>query len=142
MKSWKYRNNTNRTVLWMDRRWEPGDEKEIRYPVPSYLGLTCIQEGSGPDPVLCHEDVILRQGETTRIDVSGPAAGHKVALTLLCIGAGGAECRFNSEDSRPIPVDARPFTHTLPWEFCSVIYLKNIAEGETHISVSAVEVTD
>lgn len=52
MKNWKYRNDTTGAVIWRDRRWEPGDEGEVRSPIPPSLGLTCLQEGDGPDPVL------------------------------------------------------------------------------------------
>lgn len=139
MKMWKYRNDTTRAVIWRDRKWGPGEEKSLHYPVPEYLELTCVQEGSEPDPVLCHEDIVLKQGESRRIEIAAPLSGNKVALSLACIGDGGAECRFNSEDNTPIPVDGRSFNHVLPWEFCSIVFLKNIAEGDTQVSVSAVE---
>ena len=139
---WRYHNATDRTVIRHGERWGPDEEKEVSFPVPSSLGLTCLQEGNLPDPVLFHDDVIVAPGETKVVDLDGPSWTHQVALTLLCLsGGGGVECRFNSAENRPIPLDVRGFEHTMPWEMCARMFFTNPMETETHISVSAVEVT-
>lgn len=139
---WKYRNDTEKCLIWKGVEWTPGMERELSCPVPSSLGLTCLQEGNLPDPVLFHDDIIVPPGETKVVELDGPSWTHQVALTLLCLsGGGGVECRFNSAENRPIPLDVRGFEHTMPWEMCARIYLRGIAEAETHVSVSAVEVT-
>ncbi|MBQ9565195.1 MAG: hypothetical protein IJU98_06360 [Synergistaceae bacterium] len=138
---WKYLNSTDRTVIWRGERWGPGEEKEISYPVPASLGFTCLQEGNVPEPVLFHDDLILTPGETRTVELDGPQQTHNVALSLFCVKGGGAECRFTSRDNKPIPLDVRGFAHTLPWEMCARMVFTNTTETETHISVSAVEVT-
>lgn len=137
-KPWRYRNDSGTFVIWNGRSWEPGEEYAVSYPIPQYMNLTCLQEGEVPDPVLCHEDVILKVGESTRIDIAAPLPGQKVLLTLTAIGDSGAECRFNNENNKAIPVDGRSFSCVLPWECCASLHLTNIAESESQISVTAV----
>ena len=110
-------------------------------PGSTSLGFTCLQEGNVPDPVLFHDDLILAPGKTRTVELEGPTRTHQVALSLFCIGGGGAECRFISRDNKPIPLDVRGFAHTMPWEMCARMFFTNTTETETHISVSAVEVT-
>ena len=138
---WRYRNDTDRAVFWNGVTWGPGTEREISCPVPSSLGLTLVQEGDGPDPVLCHEDLIVQSGETASVELDGPTLAHKVRLSLYCMGGTGVEARFNSADNRPFPVDARGFYQVMPWEMCARMYFTNPTNEETHVSVSAVEVT-
>ena len=138
---WKYKNATDRTVIWRGERWGPGDEKEVSYPVPSSLGFVCLREGNVPEPVLFHDDLIIAPGETRTVELDGPTQTHQVALSLFCVSGGGAECRFISRSNKPLPLDVRGFAHTMPWEMCARMFFTNTAETETHISVSAVEVT-
>lgn len=138
MKHWKYKNESeHRTVIWRDISWKPGETQTVAYPLPEYLGLTCVEEGTRPDPILCHEDVVLQAGESARIEIAAPLPSEKVSLTLTRV-KGGAECRFNNEKNRPIPVDGRPFSRVLPWEYCAVLFFNNMIDDETHISVDAV----
>lgn len=137
---WKYKNDTDEIIIWKNNHWGQGEEKELAYPVPASLGLTCTQEGTMPDPVLFHDDLLIVSEDTEVINLNAPMLSDKVFLSLLCIGEGGVECRFNSLDNNPIPLDVRNFTQTMTWEMCSRIFLKNITETETHISVTAVEV--
>lgn len=138
---WRYRNPTDGAICWRNIFWEPGEEKETPNPVPSFTGLECTQEGTAPDPVLFHDDLIIQPGDTKRVDMNGPQYTRQVALSLFCMGPVGVECRFISETNRPIPLDARGFTHVMPWEMCARLFFKNVSGEETHISVSAVEVT-
>ena len=140
---WKYRNVTDRVILWRGERWGPGEEREVPYPVPLSIGFICTQEGNLPDPVLFHDDLIIAPGETRLVELDVSTITYHVALTLLCLNSGGgAECRFNSPDNNPIPLDVRGFIHTMPWEMCARMYITNTTGTETHVSVSAVEVTD
>ena len=74
MKYWKYRNDTDRVVIWGGKIWGSGDEKEHRYPIPSSVGLTVTQEGASPDPVLLHEDIILQPNDEKVCELNGPDA--------------------------------------------------------------------
>ena len=138
---WKYQNTTDRMIIWRGERWGPGEEKEVSHPVPLSLGFVCLREGNVPSPVLFHDDLIVAPGETRAVELDGPTLTHQVALSMFCLSGGGAECRFISRDNTPIPLDARGFAHTLPWEMCARMFFTNTTETETHISVSAVEVT-
>ena len=137
---WKYKNTTDKAVIWRGERWGPGEEKEVSYPIPSSLGFVCLREGNVPNPVLFHDDLIIAPGETRTVELDGPASTRNVALSLFCLSGGGVECRFNSVQNTPIPLDVRGFAHTLPWEMCARMFFTNTTETETHISVSAVEV--
>lgn len=137
---WKYKNNTDRIIIWKNITWSQGSEIETLFPVPASLGLTCTQEGNIPDPVLFHNDLLIASGDTEIINLDAPEFGGNIFLSLLCIGEGGVECYFNSLNNNPIPLDVRGFAHVMPWEACSRIYLKNVTDSATHISVSAVEV--
>ena len=55
---YKYKNDTDHAVIYRDRVWQRDEELEVPYIVPSSLGLTCTQEGSAPDPVLYHGDIV------------------------------------------------------------------------------------
>ena len=139
--NWIYKNNTDKIILYRNNTWQPNDEISISYPVPSTLGLTCIQEGSSPDPVLFHDDFIISAGEQEIINLASPLLSHNVALTILCMTTNsGVECRFNSSNNKPIPIDARGFQQVIAWEMCSKIFLLNPTDNQVHISVSAIEV--
>lgn len=136
--NWKYKNNNNYPIIWGYKLWEPEKELETSYPVPAFVGLTCTQTGDVPDPVTFHDDIIVQPGETVQVDIEGSG---NIALSVFCMTAGqGVECRFNSLSNKPIPIDVRGFTQTLPWISCSQLFLTNPGIAEAHISVSAVEV--
>ena len=138
---WIYKNNTDKIILYRNNTWQPNEEISVPYPVPLNLGLTCIQEGSSPDPILFHDDIIISAGEQEIINLNSPLISHNVALTILCMTTNsGVECRFNSSDNKPIPIDARGFQQVISWEMCSKIFLHNPTDNEVHISVSAIEV--
>ena len=139
--NWIYSNNTNAPVIYRSETWLPDETHEIPYPVPSSLGLTCVQEGDTPDPVLFHDDIIIQAGATATVNINAPVFSHKVALSIFCIITdAGCECRFNSLKNCAVPLDVRGFEHTMAWENCSRIFLTNTSDNEAQISVSAVEV--
>ena len=135
----KYKNDTERAVIYRDRVWQRGEELEVPYPVPPSLGLTCTQEGDAPDPVLYHGDIVINAGEERIIEIAEPLLSHKVFLSILAM-SGGVECRFNSANNKPMPIDDRSFVQKLDWTLCSKIFLKNTLGISVQISVTAVEV--
>ena len=138
---WKYKNDTNHAIIYRNTIWQQGEEHETSYPVPLFLGLTCNQEGSAPDAVLYHDDVIISAGEEKEILLNDPLISHNVDLSIFDMKTdNGVECRFNSRDNKPVPIDVRGIRHVMSWELCSKIYLKNVMENEAHISVTAIEV--
>ena len=138
---WVYKNRTQDKIEYKDSVWWPGDIVSFNEAIPDDVGLICIQQGSIPDPVLCHEDIILEAGEETSIKLNSPVSADKVALNIMCINLdSGAECRFNSPENNPVPIDTRDFSHVMPWVSCAYIYLRNPTDKQVHISVSAVEV--
>ena len=136
---YKYKNDTEAAVIYRDRVWQRGEEHEVPYPVPPSLGLTCTQEGDAPDPVLYHGDIVINAGEERIIEISEPLLSHKVFLSILAI-SGGVECRFNSANNKPMPIDERSFVQKMDWTLCSKIYLKSILGTSVQISITAVEV--
>ena len=138
---WVYKNNTQYPIEYKNSRWPPNSEAPFYEAIPDSVGLTCIQRGSVPDPVLCHEDIILQPNEDFSVDIKSPVNSPNVALSIVCISLdGGAECRFNSPDSAPVPIDTRDFIHVMSWVSCSRIYLTNTTQEQAHISISAIEV--
>lgn len=138
--NYTYRNDTSHTILYRGYFWLPGDEIDTPYPVPSSLGLTCIQQGTSPDPVLFHDDVVVPAGEQVEVFLNEPTISHNVALSILCLTQNsGVECRFNSPDNRPLPIDLRSFSQTLSWNLCSRIFLNNPTDIEARISITAIE---
>ncbi len=138
---YKYKNNTQNTIIYRNDIWQSGDEIETSYPVPLSLGLTCTQEGDTPDPVLFHDDILIDAGEQRVISINAPEITHNVALTILCMDGGGVECRFNGANNNPIPIDTRGFIQTLSWELCSKVILTNPNDSTVHISLTAIEVS-
>ena len=137
---WRYKNNTEKAVVYRNIYLEPGKETEVSYPIPSYLGLTCIQEGDTPDPVLYHDDILIEAGGQRIISLEAPAIIQYVALTILCMTAnGGVECRFNSANNKAIPIDSRGFQQVMLWDLCSKIILNNPTDITVHISITAIE---
>ena len=135
-----YRNDSRHVVHYRNLSWLPDEQLETPYPVPDELGLTCIQLGKPPDPVLFHDDVIVQAGEQVSISINAPALGHAVALTIFCISpSAGVECKFGSSENKPIPIDMRAFSQTIDWALCSQIFLHNPTETEAIISISAIE---
>lgn len=135
-----YRNNSQRTILFRNYYWLPDDEISIPYPVPDALGLTCVQEGCSPDPVLFHDDIIIPAGEQAEISLDAPTISHNIALSILCLSSdSGVECRFGSQNNKPIPIDLRSFSQVLSWDLCSRIFFTNTTQNEAQISVSAIE---
>lgn len=138
---WSYKNDSDCTILYRDSIWQPGDELQTPYPVPASLGLTCTQEGDALDPVLFHDDVILQAGQSRSVNIKEPALSHSVSLTILCMTTdNGVECRFNSSNNKPVPIDTRGFQQVLNWELCSKLVLHNPTETEAIISITAFEV--
>ena len=80
---WKYKNNGETPIFWGRILWGPGEEKETPNPVPSSTGLDCTQEGTLPDPVLFHEDLIIQPGEMKQVDMDGSRYTHQVALSIF-----------------------------------------------------------
>ena len=138
--NWIYTNNTHSPVFYRSEVWMPGESCETLYPVPDTLGLSCIQEGTSPDPVLFHDDITIPPGGQTSVNISPPALSHAVSLSILCMTPeSGCECRFNSPRNCTIPIDSRGFQQKLLWENCSRIFLENTTDIEAVISVTAVE---
>ncbi len=135
-----YRNDNHHIVHFRNDSWLPDEQLETVYPVPDELGLTCIQLGQPPDPVLFHDDVIVPAGEQVIININAPTLSHAVALTIFCISpSAGVECRFGCSDNKPIPIDMRAFSQTIDWALCSRIFLLNPTDSEAVISISAIE---
>lgn len=135
-----YRNDTPHTILYRGYYWLPGDEIDTPYPVPSSLGLTCIQQGSSPDPVLFHDDVAVPAGGDAEVFLDAPALSHRISLDIQCMTPdSGVACRFNHRDNKPIPIDARGFAQVLVWELCSCLFFENSTDTEAIISVTAIE---
>ena len=135
-----YRNDSHQAVSFLDYCWLPDEILSTPYPVPVSLGLTCIQQGIPPDPVLFHDDVAVSPGEHASVNIPAPALSHNVVLSIQCMTpSSGVECRFGSSQNKPIPIDVRAFSQTLDWILCSQILLHNPTEAEAVISVSAIE---
>lgn len=138
--NWIYTNNTNAPVIYRSELWLPNEAREVSFPVPNTLGLTCIQEGTTPDPVLFHDDVTVQAGEQVSLNINPPNISHAVSLSVQCMTpSAGCQCRFNHESNTAIPIDARAFIHTMDWENCSRILLSNPTDTEAVISVTAIE---
>lgn len=141
--NWIYRNDSNAPAVYRSMLWKPHEQHEVAFPVPPSLGLTCIQEGSTPDPALLHTDIIIQPGGKATLDIPPPSLSHKIALTINCMTPfTGCECRFNSERNTVIPIDVRGFNQVTSWENCAKIFLFNPTDTEAHISVSAIEEGD
>ena len=135
-----YRNDTHSVIVYRNDTWLPDEQLETAYSVPDDIGLTCIQLGQPPDPVLFHDDVIVSAGEQVTVNIDAPTLSHSVALTIFCISpSSGVECRFGSPENKPIPIDMRAFSQTLNWALCSRIFLYNSTDSEAVISISAIE---
>ena len=138
--NWIYTNNTSAPIIYRSELWLPDETRESPYPVPDTLGLTCVQEGSTPDPVLFHDDVVIQPGSQAIVNISPPNLSHNVALTIRDMTPNtGCECRFNNERNNPIPIDARSFSLIMAWENCSRLFLLNPTDNEVVISVTAIE---
>lgn len=139
-KKWRYRNDTDKTLIWRDRVWMPGKEDDAAYPIPTSIGLTQLSIGSAPDPVLFHEDIVVPAGGEAFVELDAPKLGSNVALSIFRMKGVGVECRFNSPENSAIPIDLRGFIHTIPWELCARMYFKNPTGFDVTLSMSAVEV--
>ena len=138
--NWTYINNTNAPIIYRSETWLPNETHETAYPVPDTLGLTCIQEGSSPDPIIFHDDIIVQPNGQEVVNISPPKLSHAVDLSIRCIThETGCECRFNSLHGCAIPIDFREFRQITSWNNCSRIYLINSTDIEAHISVTAFE---
>ena len=136
-----YKNNTKCSICYRNYFWLQGEQRVVPFPVPDSLGLTCIQEGSSPDPVLFHDDIIIPPRETVSVSLHEPLLSHNVALCILDMSLdSGVECRFNSTVNRPVPIDVRGFVHVLPWQLCSKIFFINNLDILASISITAIEV--
>lgn len=138
---WKFKNNTDHLIMFNGFIWNSNQEMELNYPVPSYLGLTCTQVGNVPEPVLFHDDFIIEPNNEIFVELETSTFSKNVALSILCLTPNsGAECRFNNNSNKPIPIDVRGFNHVMDWFTCSRLFLKNPTDFDVHISVTAVEV--
>ena len=136
-----YRNNSNNTVIYNNFIWLPGETLSVPCPVPDSLGLECLQEGQPPDPVLLHEDIVILPHDSISVSLPEPFASHNVALRILDMSFdSGVECRFNSSENNPVPIDTRGFEHVLPYELCSKIFFSNNLDITAAISITAIEV--
>lgn len=138
--NWTYTNNTPAPIIYRSETWLPNETRETAYPVPSSLGLNCVQEGDTLDPVLFHDDIIIPPGGQEVISISPPKLSHAVSLSIACMSHdSGCECRFNSPHGCVIPIDTRGFQQVTSWENCSRLYFSNTTDNEAHISVTALE---
>ena len=138
--NWIYTNNTHAPVFYRSKVWLPDQTRETAFPVPPSLGLTCIQEGDTPDPVLFHDDIIIPPGGQEVIYINQPKISNKVDVNILCLSPdSGCVCRFNSSSNCVIPIDYRGFQHVTSWENCFRIFLHNSTDNVAHISVSVFE---
>lgn len=138
--NWIYTNNTPAPVIYRSETWLPGETRETTYPLPDALGLTCIQQGDIPDPVLFHSDITIPPGGQTSVNISPPTLSHAVHLSIACMTPeSGCECRFNSPRNSTIPIDSRGFQQKLSWENCSCIFLSNSTDIEAIVSITAIE---
>ena len=138
---YSYQNNTDRAVIYRNNIWQPGEVKFTSYPVPLSSGLTCVQEGDCPDPVLFHDDILVGANEQRTFALNAPTISQNVALTILSMSQNsGVECRFNSANNKAIPIDVRGFQQVMAWELCSKIIVYNPSDNEAHISLTAIEV--
>ena len=139
--NWIYRNNNDNSLLYDSHLILPGEEIETLHPAPVSLGLTCIQEGNSPDPVLFHDDLYIQPGQEISVSLNDPLFSHNVALEIRCMSIdGGALCRFNSTSNKPIPIDSRGLKQVMRWNLCSRIFFTNTSEDDIYISVTALEV--
>lgn len=139
--NWIYKNETDFTVLYRNYSWGQGETVATSCPVPNSFGLTCLQEGSLPDPVLFHDDLVIQSGNDAVAVLDAPYLSHNVALDINCMSRDtGVECRFNSNENKPIPIDVRGFSQVIDWTLCSRIYLHNPTDSEVIISITAIEV--
>ena len=139
--NWIYKNNSKHVIIYNNKTCRPNEEITSAYPLPASLVLTCIQEGSTPDPVILHDDISLNAGEQTTININAPERSPNIAISILCMTSeAGVECRFNHENNNPVPIDGRSFNQTLPWVMCSRIILSNPTANTAIISITAVEV--
>lgn len=137
---WIYQNNSNSIVCFKSFSWLPHSQFSVPFPVPEALGLTCIQEGDLPDPILFHHDVTVIAGASECITIPAPSMSHNVSLNIQCmIQNSGVECRFNHISNNPIPIDVRGFSQILPWECCYKIFLNNPTDIDAIISITAIE---
>ena len=136
-----YKNNTNRIICYYNYYWLPDEELVVPFQVPDELGLTCIQEGKPHDPVLFHDDFSIAPNNKISVSLNVPLISHNVALTIQEMSAAsGVECRFNSENNLPVPIDVRGFNHVLSWQLCSKLFFFNPTDITANISVTALEV--
>lgn len=139
--NWIYKNETDNTVLYRNYCWGQGEIVTTSCPVPDSFGLTCLQEGSLPDPVLYHDDLVLPSGFSAVAEIDAPYLSHNVALDINCMTRdNGVECRFNSSNNKPIPIDVRGFSQVIDWTLCSKLFLHNPTDSQVIISITAIEV--
>ena len=139
--TYSYFNDTHAAIAYRSDIWLPGETIITDYPVPDNLGLTCLQSGIPPDPVLLHDNITLLAGEHCEISLPPPAFSHNVALHIQDMSLdSGVECSFGSQDNIHVPIDVRDLQHVFTWELCSRICLFNPTSTEAVISITAIEV--
>ena len=138
--NWIYFNPNNHIVSFRNFSWLPQEKHEVSFPVPDCLGLSCIQQGSIPDPVIFHDDILINAGTSASIDIPPPALTHNVSLSIQCmIQNAGVECRFNHAGNNPVPIDVRGFSQVLDWVCCSKLLFSNSTDVDAIISVTVIE---
>ena len=138
-----YRNDNSYPVGVDGVICSPGETFSLDFPAPPSLGLTLIQQGNPPDPVLFHDDFLIAPGQSVDVALNDPVWSHNVALSILCMSNNsGVQCCFGATSNIPVPIDARGFEHVLDWRLCSKLFLLNSTDNDALISVTALEVAD
>ncbi|MBR0075101.1 MAG: hypothetical protein IJP96_05065 [Synergistaceae bacterium] len=138
---WIYKNETKHKIIYRDYTWDAGATVAISTPIPSSLGLTCINEGNKPDPILFCNDIVIAPNDEAVVTLSGSSLTHNVHLTIQCITTRGTvECRFIDDENTPIFIDAQGFSQVMPFDLCQKIILKNTISNSLNVNVTAIEV--
>ena len=138
---WVYKNNTKHKITYRDYVWEAGATLVTLAPVPSSLGLTCVNEGDIPDPILFCNDIVILPNEEAIVTLLDSSLTHNVHLTIQCITTRGTiECRFVDDRNNPIFIDAQGFSQIMPFNLCNKIILKNTISNSLNVNVTAIEV--
>jgi len=142
---WIYRNDTDHPVMWKGFVWPPEetrpvmkDSDDVPFPVPEHIGLTLVQEGNVPDPVVFADDVVVEgAGGELIVHIPAPANGDEfIDITVWCGIGDGAFLRFNGPDNTEISIDRRGLIRRMRWEDCATLYFRNPTGGEATIGIS------
>jgi hypothetical protein len=155
---WRYQNQTDHAIIHKGVLWRPpvpetpateycpripgkaGTLLCTKYPIPDEVGLTRIQEGSVPDPVIFSDDVVVEGAGGERIvHIPNPNGDEFIDVTIWCGIGDGAFLRFNGPDNTEISIDQRGVIRRMRWEDCATLYLKNPTSGEVVIGISVLK---